>query len=150
MNAMVKYFLKLIEHHMPDGFLVFTNFMMDRYGHKVWIPEDVGDNFKKVTIIGVDDYPYHKSFFNFSLNDNENTARSSAFDISWSKWGSFSIELEGVNFSRNAQILLKSAFLQMLNMSNNGMNVFLGSKCFIKRNTAYEHLVKIDMIDSVE
>ena len=148
---MVKYFLKLIEHHMPNGFLVFTNFMMDRYGHKVWIPEDVGDNFKKVTIIGVDGYPYHnRSFFNFSLNDNENTARSSAFDISWSKWGSFSIELEGVNFSRNAQILLKSAFLQMLNMSNNGMNVFLGSKCFIKRNTAYEHLVKIDMIDSVE
>ena len=150
MNAMVKYFLKLIEHHMPNGFLVFTNFMMDRYGHKVWIPEDVGDNFKKVTIIGVDDYPYHKSFFNFSLNDNENTARSSAFDISWSKWGSFSIELEGVNFSRNAQILLKSAFLQMLNMSNKGMNVYLGYKCFNKRNTAYEHLVKIDMIDSVE
>ena len=155
MNATVKYFLKLLgeyqlkRRHSPSTCLVFKNFMIGEDGRKVWTPDDMknGILYKKTCIIGRKD-EWGSYYINMSEDDVVHR-RSCPFEYNWQEWGDFYVDFDMVKDGPLTKFL-ESIFMQILLAVNKGNNIFLDTDCIMKKNTSYEHLMNIDMMDAVE
>lgn len=150
MNVKTKYFMNMIKSSVPKMacVFVFKNFWVDKYGRRIWLPEDKTASIptKKVTIVGV------KALFPVYINaatQSSPIARSKAFDYNWEDYGEFRVSFTMVKYGPWLKCL-DSVFTQMLMLVDQGFNIFLGTCPLIKKNTSYEHLMNIDIMDVVE
>lgn len=153
MNATVKYFIKMLKDFNSESYLVVKNFMISRDGRKIWHPDDMrkGTQYKKVCIIGVE----FSGYINMSNDCNADPCnkmprmRSFPFEYNWNEWGSFFIDFDMIEDGLITK-LLESVFMQILLKVDEGHDVFISNDLIMKRNSSYEHLTNIDMLDAVE
>lgn len=149
MNKTASYFIRLIKDYatFPDStFLCIKNFKIDRLGKIYWDESDHPPmNAKCVSILGLSYLDIVFSYFNMS-NQSSSLRRSSIFQWSWSKWGTFTFNINDIKDGPLASYL-ENVFLQMMHEVEHGQNVFIGNDLFIDKNTAYQHMMKVDLLD---
>ena len=150
MNATVKYFMNMIREIVPEmrHMFVFKNFWTDENGVRIWSPDDRTNHIstKKTMIAGVD-APFPVYFNASTLPWPE--CRSQSFEYNWKFYGTNRMPFSMVENSLWEKPL-ESMFMQMLILVNRGFNMFLGNNLIMKKNSSYEHLMNIDLMDAVE
>ena len=152
MNKTAKYFIDLIKDKImyPEyGYLCIKNFKIDSFSHIYWDEADnPPKNAKTASIIGVSctNSDVFFGYFNVSPQDMP-LRRSYSFQNSWLHWGTFVFNIDSIE-DGTVSAFLENAFLQLMHEVENGNNVFIGKNhLFIKKNTAYQHMMKIDLLD---
>ena len=123
--------------------------MIGQNGIKIWQSDDMKKelSYKKVCIIGID---YEWTSFYINVSEDETIHyRSYPFEYNWQKWGTFYVDFDTVKDGPLTKFL-ESVFMQILLAVDRGNNIFLGVERIMKKNTSYEHLMNIDMMDAVE
>ena len=146
---MPKYFISLIRDYVtfPDSTMMcIKNFKIGKDGKKYWDASDKPPpQARQVSIIGLSYNDCVFSYFNFS-NELSPIKRSHPFQYPWTVWGSFVFDLNGIK-PGPIYSFLENVFLQMMHKVEQGQNVFLGDDLFIEKNTAYQHMMKADLMD---
>lgn len=150
MDKLPKYFIKLINDHISfsDNIIMcIKNFKIDKQGKKYWDESDKPPvDAKNVSIVGVS-FSDVATFDYFNTSDTmSQVKRSYAFQYPWSQWGSYVFYLNHVK-DGTLCAFLENVFLQMMHEVEHGHNVFLGSELFMEKNSSYEHMMKIDLLD---
>lgn len=144
MSNMTKYFIEKMKKFDYYGQLYFKTIAIDHNTHKrLWVPEDIKENvgITKNVIVGINEW----SYFNISKDDEPRT-RSYPFRYEWSKFGIFGLEFSEIKDNSPLDMFLENIFTQLLALTNNGYNVFLGRDMFIEKNSTYNHIMNIDMM----
>ena len=149
MNKLPKYFINLIKDYVsfPDSTMMcIKNFKIDKSGKIYWDESDKPPvNARQVSILGLSCRNYLFDYFNMS-NESLPIRRSHAFQHRWSQWGTFVFDINGIK-PGPIYLFLENVFLQMMHEVEHGQNVFIGSELFIEKNTAYQHMMKVDLLD---
>lgn len=147
MNKTVAYFINLIKDQAiySNTQICIKNFKTDMFGNIYWDESDHPPmNAKHVSILGVS-YNFFNCYFNIS-DQSSPVRRSHKFQWPWSKWGNFTFNIDDIKDGLLASYL-ENVFLQMMHEVEHGQNVFIGNELFIEKNTAYQHMMKIDLMD---
>lgn len=149
MNKLSKYFINLIKDYVafPDSTMMcIKNFKIDKSGKIYWDESDKPPiNARQVSILGLSHINYLFDYFNVS-NESSPVRRSHAFQHYWAQWGTFVFNINGIK-PGPIYSFLENVFLQMMHEVEQGKNVFIGNDLFIEKNSAYQHMMKADLLD---